>query len=422
MNKTINSRTFKFFLPYFLLALAIILAFRITGEMEFFVGILRRIWGIISPFFAGFILAYIVNIPISGIQGLLVRVSSKTVTIPPSPLGKTGNNFALRRHKILSAFAVIANAVNKFVLKRQKMLSVIAVVLITAGIIALALNFIVPAIAGSIAVFVYNLDDYWAGILRVVQNFNEMEFFGLHIDTDLVFSILGEMFTNISLENILQPLSALMGVGNAIFAGAIAFISSIYVLVEKDRFKVYARKLLKIFTSETVQTIVTVNLSRLNNNFRQYVRTQTIDGLILGTMATIALWLMGSPFAVILGIMLGILNYIPYFGSIFGTIIAVLVVILTQSFTMGLIAAAVLFVIQQIDANIIQPRLMSGSFSLSPLLVIISITFGGALAGILGMLVAIPVVAVLKEIFDSIVEYYERKKFGEPPKPEEDNV
>jgi len=88
----------------------------------------------------------------------------------------------------------------------------------------------------------------------------------------------------------------------------------------------------------------------------------------------------------------------------------VLVVIFTQDFTAGVIAAICLFIAQQIDANIIQPRLMSSSFKLSPLLVIIGITVGGAIAGIWGMIVAIPILAMVKDIFDSIVGYYETKK------------
>ena len=382
MNKPFNSRTFKFFLPYFLFALAIILAYRITGEMAFFTGALGWFWGVISPFFAGFIIAYIVNIPISGVQKLLVRID------------------------------------NKFVQKRQRMLSVISVALILLGLIALTLNFVIPAIVNSVNFFRENWNYYWASILGVIENINNMEIFG-PINEEMVFTILNDLFADFSLDDLQQPLNFLMGLGTAIFNGVIAFIASIYVLVEKDKFKRYLYKLIGVFTSGNVQTAIIQIAARLNNNVRTYIRTQTIDGIILGSMATIILWFLGSPYAVILGLMLGIVNYIPYFGSIFGTLVAVIVVIFTQDFTTGAIAAAALFIAQQIDANVIQPRLMSGSFSLSPLLVIISITFGGAIAGIMGMFIAIPVIAVLKDIFDSIVEYYERRKFGEPVTVEE---
>jgi len=376
MKNTLRSKKFKSLLPYFLLAIAVIAVYRISGALVFFFDIIGQAWAVVSPFFYGFLLAYIVNIPIGGIQRLL------------------------------------AKSRNKFVLKRQRMLSVLIVFLIFAAIIFLALSLVIPAIADSITFFIDNIHVYWASVMQVIDQINELDLFGLHISADVIFNFLRNMFENFNIESLVQPLSALVGVGTAVFRGAIAFISSIYILIEKDKIKALARRLLNVFASDEVSNVATEVSDRLNNNFRQYIRTQTIDGLILGTMVTISLLIMGSPYALILGLLLGILNYIPYFGSIAGSLIAILVVAFTQGLTMGAISAASLLIIQQIDANIVQPKLMSSSFALSPLLVIISITIGGAIAGILGMLAAIPIVAVLNDMFEGIVKYYERKKLA----------
>jgi len=375
-EKSQISEKFKILLPYFFLAAAIILFYRISGEMSFFIDFLEASWRVISPFFYGFILAYIANIPIGSMQRLFSRSGSK------------------------------------FVQSKQRLLSVLSVFVVLILIVILALNLVIPAIADSITFFVENIPAYWDSLLAAVEAFNSLNLFGWYINTEFVMAIVWDIFAGFSFENLLQPLAAIMSAGAVLFNGVIAFISSIYILVEKDKFKTYLRKLLRVFTSKEVSSTVLEIFGRLNENFRQYIRTQTIDGIILGTMATIVLWVASSPYALILGIMLGVVNYIPYFGSIFGTLVAVVVVIFTQGLTVGAITALALFLIQQIDANIVQPRLMSGSFSLSPLLVIISISVGGAIAGIMGMLVAIPFVAVLKDIFDSIVEYYEKKKFG----------
>jgi len=378
MNKLNILEKFISLLPYFLLALAIILAYRLTGELGFFVDFIRQAAGVLSPFFYGFLLAYIINVPCGSIQKL------------------------------------IAKSKNKYILKRQKMLSVLAVFLILVVIIAVILNLVVPAIVDSIDFFISHIPVYWESVVQTIDYINRLDLFGIHISAEGIFQQLGNIFGDFSLENLAQPLNVLMGVGTTVFTGVIAFISSIYILVEKDRFKALMRRLLKIFTSVAVYSAVMEIFSRLNKYCRQYIHTQTIDGIILGTMATILLFILGSPYALVLGIMLGIVNYVPYFGSIFGTLVAVTVVAFTQGLTMGAISAASLLLIQQIDANIIQPRLMSDSFALSPLLVIISITIGGAIAGILGMLVAIPVIAVLKDIFDSMISYCEHKKFGRP--------
>ncbi|MCL2398146.1 MAG: AI-2E family transporter [Defluviitaleaceae bacterium] len=376
MSKSPILEKFVSLLPYFLLALAIIAAYRITGELGFFVDFIRQAWDVVSPFFYGFLLAYIINIPCASIQ------------------------------KMLSKSRII------FIRKRKKLLSFLIVFSILVVIIILILNLVIPAIVDSISFFVENIPVYWASVVLFIDYFNELEFFGMHISAEGIFTQLGNLFGEFSIDNILQPLNALMGVGAAVFSSLIAFISSIYIFVEKDRFKALISRLLKVFASRMVYVATIEIFSRLNKYFRQYIRTQTIDGIILGTMATLLLFAIGSPYALVLGIMLGVVNYIPYFGSIFGTIVAVVVVTFTQGLTMGAISAVSLLFIQQVDANIVQPRLMSDSFALSPLLVIISITIGGAIAGILGMLVAIPIIAVLKDIFDSIVNYYENKKFG----------
>jgi len=367
---------FKTLLPYFLLAVAIIAAYRISGEMGIFFDFLRRAWGVVAPFFYGFLLAYIFNIPCGSIQKLLVKTK------------------------------------NKFIIKRRNVISLLIVLLLFVLLIVLVLNIVIPAIANSIAFFIANLPVYWDGVLRLINEFNNLELFGLHINAEAILGQLSGAFENFSIDTLWAPINAIMGAATAVFSGAIAFISSIYILIEKENCKAYLNKLLKVFASDRVRVTTIDIFSKLNKNFRQYIHTQTIDGMILGTMATVALFIMRSPFALVLGLMLGIVNYIPYFGSIFGTLVAVLVVTFTQGLTMGLIAAVALFVIQQIDANIIQPKLMSGSFALSPLLVIISITIGGAFAGIFGMIIAIPIIAVLKDLLDDVVAYVAHKKSG----------
>jgi len=377
VKKPFNREKFKYLLPYYLLALSIIITVAIVLEISFFFSFIGQVRSILTPFFYGFMIAYIVNIPCSAIQKLLAKSN------------------------------------NKFILKKQRLLSVLSVILIFLTIIALILNWIIPAIRNSIVLFVENVPTYWESILWLINEFNELELFGLQISPENVFAWFGDMFSGFSIDNLMSPIGVIVDVGSAMFTGVIAIISSIYVLMEKDKFKSFLSRFIRVYTNTKVSGAIIGYAGRLNENFREYVRMQTIDGMILGTLATIQLLIIRSPFALLLGLILGIFNYVPYFGSIFATLIAIIVVALTQGIGMGAIIALTLLITQQIDANIIQPRLMSGSFKLSPLLVIISITVGGAIAGILGMIAAIPIVAVLKEMYDSITDYYEYKKFGE---------
>ena len=364
-------------LPYFILAVSIIAAYLLLSEFGAFLAVLRKIWSVITPFFYGFLMAYIINIPCSAIQRALAK-------------GKW-----------------------QFVSKRSKGLGLVITFILIILLITLVLYLIIPALYRSIMYFISNLPVYYEGLLLAFDYVNNFVYEHLNIRMDgTLLSFLQDIIQNLNIDMLLSPINALFAVPSAIFTTFLATVSSIYILIEKDKFIVYMCRLLKAFSSELVYEKALKYGGRLNGNFKRYIRVQTMDGLILGTIATIELTIIGSPFALLLGIMLGIVNYIPYFGSIIGSIIAVLVVAFTQGLTMGVIAAIVLLVTQQIDGNIIQPKLMGSSFSFSPLLVIVSVTVGGAFWGVLGMIAAIPMVAILKDVLESVTAYYERKKLS----------
>ena len=378
-NKSVKK--IKSLMPYFILALAVIVANRAINELDRITDAISVFWGIVLPFFYGFVAAYIINIPCGAIQRLLSK--SK----------------------------------NAFITKRKRVLSILIVLFLFLGIISLTLSFVIPAMVDSVSLFVANVPYIFANIMQIIEGTEELDILGFTLNISNILNQLHDFLANLNLGDLVLPsLGAIIDASTTIFGGvfttAIASISAIYILFEKDKFKKFVDRFLRILTPQIVYRNIIKYAKSLNHSFRQYVRTQTIDGVILGSIATIVLAILGSPYFLILGIMLGVVNYIPYFGSIFGTLIACLVVAFTQGLSTGLIAAGILFVVQQIDANIIQPKLMSGSFSLSPLLVIISITVGGALAGIFGMLIAIPIVAVLEQMLSDFMDYIEKRRFG----------
>ena len=377
MIKSPTKEKFKSLMPYFLLAVLIIAVYRISGELGAYLDFIRWIWGVMSPFFYGFLLAYVINLPCGSIQRLIMKTNSKAL------------------------------------IKRRRPISLILVMLIFVLIIVMTLNWIIPHIAFSIGLLIETISINLENADQLIYNFNSLELFNLTIDEAMISDFIWSIVRNIEIDVLAAPLNALIDATGVLFRGVISFIASIYIMIEKEKSKAYINKLLSIFASDRVRFGAIEVAQGLNKNMRQYIHTQTLGGVILSVMSMVALIFMGSPYVLLIGIMLWLANYIPYFGSIIATLVAILVVAFTQGLTMGLIAAGVLILIQQVEVNIIQPKLMSDVFSMSPLLVIISISVGGAIAGILGMLVIIPVVAVLKDIFDQIVAYYERRKLGE---------
>ena len=387
MNRFLKSRLLRSMIPYFILGIGLLIAHRLVSEITFFTGGVRNFLAVIAPFLTGAIIAYILNMPCSAIERLLAR------------------------------------AKYDFVKRKSRPLSVLCLFIIIILIFVLILNIIIPRITESIAHFINELPGYVAAFMDFMAN---LEYINLpdflpEINEEAILQMLFEFVQGFDFEGVLA--GAVMGLGGAVmavFRAFIAVIASIYMLLEKEKIKAFVNSLVAAVSSNEAHATTLKYAEKLNRNFHRYISTQTIDGLILGTLMTITLFLFGSPYFLVLGIILGVFNYVPYFGSIVGTLLAVVVVAFTQGLAIAGIAAIVLFIIQQIDGNVIQPKLMGGSFSMSPLLIIVSVTIGGFYAGILGMLIAIPVVAILKDLLDDyIVHLAEKKLAGPDPKDTE---
>ena len=388
MNKFFKSRMWLSMIPYFILGVALIVAFRLSENFSFFTGILGGFWSVITPFLSGAIIAYILNLPCSALERLIKK----------------------------------ANA--PFIQRKSRAFSVLALILITLLLIAIILNILIPAIVTSTTQFIAALPDHEATVRGWFANLNERDLPDAvreFLNEDVIIATVVGWIEGVETASVLDSIiTGFGGVASAVFQTFLAIVSSIYILIEKDRFKAFATRLLAALTKGSTNDTVLKYSSKLDYNFKQYIYTQTIDGIILGSIMTVILLIFRSPHALLLGLILGIVNYIPYFGSIFGTAFAVLVMAITQGVPTAAVAAVIMFAVQQLDGNYIQPKLMGGTFSLSPLLVIISVTVGMAYGGVFGMLVAIPIVAIGKDILDTYIAYREEKKANPPPGSEEE--
>ena len=127
-------------------------------------------------------------------------------------------------------------------------------------------------------------------------------------------------------------------------------------------------------------------------------------------MTSVAMSIMHVKYAVMLGIFIGVLNMIPYFGAIIAVAISIFITLLTGGLTQAIEMAAVVIILQQVDANIINPKIVGDSVKISPLLVIFAVTVGGAYFGVMGMFIAVPVAAIIKLLINDLIEYNYAKK------------
>ena len=164
-----------------------------------------------------------------------------------------------------------------------------------------------------------------------------------------------------------------------------------------------------MFDKKTNDTIAKY-YNKTNEIFYTFFTSQLIDVFIVGIITSIAMSLMNVKYSVLLGFLIGTFNIIPYFGAIVAVIIAIIITMFTGGFVKAAWVALVVIILQQIDANIINPRILGTSLHLSPILVIFAVTMGGAYFGPLGMFLGVPVCALLKLILVDFINYQNSKK------------
>ena len=199
-----------------------------------------------------------------------------------------------------------------------------------------------------------------------------------------------------------QYLGAATGVAFRVFGGVVSAVTvlilSIYMLLEgpiiKDGF-------LQLFPRAHQRRVETV-LQHIGQKFGGWLRGQLFLGFVIGITAGLGTWILGLPYPFLLGLAAGITELIPMVGPVLGAIPAVLVALFGP--TWRLLAVIVLFtVIQQVENNLLVPRVMKQAVGLSPLLTIVAIMIGAQLMGILGALLAVPIAAALQVIVGEIV-------------------
>ena len=190
----------------------------------------------------------------------------------------------------------------------------------------------------------------------------------------------------------------------------IAIIVSVYILVDRRKILTFFKRLAGAIFKERTYKNLDKYFNNSNEIFFKFVASQFLDAIVVGILVSIALTIMGVRYAPLLGFFIGLFNMIPYVGAIIATVISALITLITGGLSQTIWMLIVVIILQQIDANIINPRIVGKSLKISPLLVLFAVTFGGAYFGILGMFLAVPVIAVIKILLDDFIHYREAKK------------
>lgn len=344
-------------IPYFNLIPILIITFfifKIINHIDYFARGFGFIVSILSPFFWGFGIAYILN-------PLMVYIE------------------------------------NKFKLKR--VLSIIVVYVIVFGFLALIVNIISPTISKNIKDLVNNTPFY----LNKTQDWFENNLSHSSFSNNPDIMNYAHRTFNSYLERFTMSLNATL---NFAFSKAIAFTSSllkmifgfiiaIYILKDKENFIKSAKKFLfAMFNKNSVESFLVYG-REVNSIFSRFIIGKAIDSTIIGILCAIGLSILNVPYALLISLIVGVTNMIPYFGPFIGMVPGVTIT-LFYSPIVALKVLLFIFLLQQFDGWYLGPKILGEQVGVSPFWIILAIILGGGTFGVLGMFLGVPFIAIVK--------------------------
>lgn len=347
----------------FILSVCIMIAYRvILGNSNIF-NWLKEFMKVLSPLWASIALAYLLYIPSRELEKKLEKSKIKKI----------------RKH--------------------ARGYSVTIVYLVFFILVAITIRWLIPFAIKNIRELIYNIPEY----LESAKNYfiqNPLIVFGYKIDIVAKIGelqkvdIYSELSSRFSTENIFKSISQALGFAKSIIGLLLVTVLSIHVLLSRDELKEIMAKFSfacfgKRFTKKAFEYIKLTNYMVF-----KYVTAQLLDAVVISTLMSIAFTILKVKYAIPLAILIGISNLIPYF-AIIGVGLAIIITIFTGGFKFAFIMATVTTIIQQIDANIINPYLVGRSLETSPIVSIMALVIATNYFGPLGIFLSVPIMRVI---------------------------
>ena len=358
-------------LYWFTLIVAIVVVYKVLDNFTDIGGWLNELMKVIKPFLMALLLAYLLYIPCRKIEGLY------------------------RKNKILR--------------KKARGLSVATTYILAILIIALLVKTLVPMLSKSILELAGNLPGYYESAIKYIEELPEDNILKNDIVQEAITKLQEIDITKLlDLDNLTMYIEKAIGIANGIFSTFVTIVVSIYILLERGEILKFIKRLNNSLFNEKNCRRINRYFEKGNEIFFKYISGQVLDAIVVGIIMSIALSIMNVRYALLLGFLIGLFNLIPYFGAIIAVIVTSLITIFTGGFMQAIWVAIILIVLQQIDANIINPKILKDALKISKILIIFSITIGGAYFGVLGMFLGVPVIAVIKMMIYDYIETNEK--------------
>ncbi len=355
-------------------------------------GVLTFVFHIVFPFILGGAIAFVLNVPMNFVQRHLFdeeRIKGK-----------------------------------KYMQKAARPVSMLAVVFGVLGIVAVVMFVLIPQLGAtfanlgaSIQEFIPEVQDWAQEIFHnnqdVMEWVNSLEF-----DWNKIMETGMDFFKNGAGSVLDSTITAAKSIVSGITTFFIAFVFAIYILLQKEKLRLQAKKVLFAFVRRGRAEAALEVLSLTYNTFSSFLTGQCVEAVILGSMFVAAMTVLRLPYALLVGIVIAFTALIPIFGAFVGCAVGVFMIFIEDPFK-ALIFVVMFLVLQQVEGNLIYPHVVGNSVGLPSIWVLAAVSVGGSLMGVVGMLIFIPVVSVAYALFREVVYLKLKQRKIKPEEIEE---
>ena len=355
--------------------------------------VFRFVFNIIYPFVLGGAIAFILNVPRSFVERHLFYRKEKDDTDEEENKelkGKVCPEKTARQKKIV------------------RFTSLLIVIAGVTGIIAFIMFVLIPQLADTFSNLGKSIQDFIPTIQQCADrwfhnNKEIMEWInGLKFDWNKIVNV-GIGFLRNGAGNMVEStINTAKSIISAVSTFFIAFSFSIYVLVQKEKLGIQAKKVLFAFVRKGRAEAALEVISLTYRTFSSFLTGQCFEAIILGTMFAVTMAVLRLPYALLIGIVIAFTALIPIFGAFIGCVVGAFLSFMVNPLQ-ALIFVILFLVLQQIEGNLIYPHVVGNSVGLPSIWVLAAVSIGGSLMGIKGMLIFIPVVSVMYALFREIV-------------------
>lgn len=353
------------------LGVLLICAYKIINNFEYIWEWFLKFLSTMGPFFAGVVIAFFLYRPVKKLNEWICRCKQKTV--------------------------------RRFSMAISTLIVYVSILLL----LSLIVKYFVPILYENIEDFITQFPRYYTILETFMKKHNLFQ--DINVDQFIKDTILPKL----SLSTLNQYISVVSKIANSFLSAFMSVIFSIYIILEKDKIFAMIKRILANAGGNMNSGVVAVVYysSKTIELFYSYFSGLFLDAVIMGSISFVVLSGFRVPYAPLLGVVTAIGNMIPFFGPIVATLVIAAVSLLTVGVLRSVWILLALFILAQLDSNLLQPKILSHSVGLSPLLVLLSVTVFGDLFGAAGMIMGVPLVAAIKFVFS---DFLEDRKSNEP--------